>query len=247
MATINFTTTDTTFTMEVNGINYGTWDKVQQVDDVYGITNGGNVIGITLQNPFKSYVIKLGDEVNINSEEITEALPVLAETIKDEVLYLPNSSGIVTVYQRKTTLTDAQIKALPTTPVELVPAPGADKLLAISKIAVGRLNDSGGIYTNLDDTAASFFTVAFGEGYDDDASYNFLNLDSMIGNDLSTFGSGSVLIWHSYNIESFQRVLPVVINKGLFCHVGNNGLGDFTGGHASNTLEVTVFYSIVDL
>jgi hypothetical protein len=60
--------------------------------------------------------------------------PDIRALINETVKYLkeqwpPDGSSIQTVYSRKTTLTDAQFKALVSTPIQLISAPGAGKMV----------------------------------------------------------------------------------------------------------------------
>jgi hypothetical protein len=160
----------------------------------------------------------------------------------------PNTGNVAivqTVYSLKTILTDAQIKALPTTPVELVPAQGAEKGLFIHS-AFFRSKFTGGAYTNID---ASYCDLSLYPTYlpmfakDIDASLNnifFANPDT------ENFNlSGQFQFLNNYFLGA--AVDESVFNNHNITLRCTNPAGNFTGGNAANTLEVTVFYSIVDL
>lgn len=173
----------------------------------------------------------------------------------------PNTGNVpveVVVYQLKTVLTDAQIKALPTTPVQLVPAPGAGKILifhsaVVSKPAFttpyGNTADFDGIYIGLVDSGVD-------RGWWKDSSSNGLDdLGQLLGsadNSARIFYDGVATDIAGTALDSiFQRARTISFNGNGINQplniLGQTSNGNFTGGHASNTLEVTVFYSIVDL
>jgi hypothetical protein len=147
-------------------------------------------------------------------------------------------TSVVTIRQATAVLTDAQVKALPTTPVELVAAPGPGSVL--SQIgAIGILDSTAGAYTNLvgrievgNDDGAAFTTGWNASG--------FLNDGVQIRSSNGPFGAfvdGAGL---------YQVSLADVEDTNLALHaVGASGA--FTGGHAANTLRLTVWYAIVNL
>lgn len=164
------------------------------------------------------------------------------------------------IFKRKVILTNAQIKALPSTPITLVPAPGVGKRLLVWKVE-GNFKVSVP-YTNL--------------GYDDGTGLGVLAFQTQ-GFGVMRFG----IAWYGLTGNQQQFSLPPIetrysgseteVSKSLanagdimnqYYYAENIpltffvdnfdddyevDLGDFTGGDASNTMEVTVFYSIVDL
>jgi len=193
----------------------------------------------------QEYIVKAENigQVVVGGVTLTEA----ADFETNIKIVFPGLAGGGSSYLSATvTLTDAQIKALPTTPVEIVAAPGANKLIFVIRNVIGKLNDSGGAYGNSDNTAGSYVTLAYGSAYDDDATYNYPDVTSFI-NSLSSFGNDGIITLSPYSADTFQNILPGAVNNGLFLHIGNNGLGNLTGGNAANTLKVTVYYVIVDL
>ncbi len=145
-------------------------------------------------------------------------------------------------------LTDAQIKALPTFSsgyIELVPAPGANKVLLLA-YAVLKWNITGGAYTNI--SADNTIVIAFGDfaGYasnlstipvDDVDRITILSQPSFVD------GRGS---WAGF-LDAYVNGVEAtnVINQPL--KLASDNTGDFTGGNAANTLKVTVYYVVVDL
>jgi hypothetical protein len=163
------------------------------------------------------------------------------------------------VFERKITLTDAQFKALPTTPVDIIPAPGAGK--AIIPIAGSiKFNITGG-YTNVGGSVGTGITqldlVGFGVVPTESIntiqnnsqniriklsllSFTFQDTDRDVVNGISNPGFSKSSI--DLNVNEALKLYCYNYTQNM-----NTDLGNFTGGNAANTLEVTVVYSIVDL
>jgi len=158
------------------------------------------------------------------------------------------------IYQSTTTLTDAQVKALPTTPITLVAAPGAG--LAIEPLyAVAFCKAASGAYTNIN--AAGWLTIR----YASTDAMSYLPNDALITAGSATrlsdlLGSTTprrVKFVPYQDTEAVDGWGPVpgviqtsfVTNAALTILIDNAAGGVLTGGHAANTLTVVTAYQIV--
>jgi hypothetical protein len=142
-----------------------------------------------------------------------------------------------------TTLTNAQIKALPTTPVDIVATPGAGQILLPISVTY-KANFAAGAYTNVNDTAS--LQVTF------DGS-----TDSELGRGHFFPQAGR---WSQVQVGSIKR--RDIVNQATaslgFAMLGfadtalqvamdNASDGNLTGGHASNVLIVDTNYIVLDV
>jgi hypothetical protein len=151
------------------------------------------------------------------------------------------------------TLTDAQIKALPSTPVEIVPAPGAGKALIPFQIvlrmsiatAYANIGDKAGIA----DTLFAFTPLANGSGDWVTASLGGTNkvAYALLAPYLYDGAEGIVAPARPNASTDVVANQPIALQCSNFNGEEYTDLGNFTGGHASNTLKVTVFYTIIDV
>lgn len=150
------------------------------------------------------------------------------------------------------TLTDAQIKALPTTPFDLLPAPGAGKIIQFLG-AVLNWDFAAGQYTNRN---ADCVLLAALNGWAGTAASNFSNLEEFnVGGRVSLMQFLSAFNfnqssgpWTNYAhwTDNTSNPSSAYINTPLQLMVDNAGSGNFTGGNAANSLKVTVTYQIID-
>jgi len=175
----------------------------------------------------------------------------LINLIADYLQANPPSPGGLGYLSATVTLTDAQIKTLPTTPVILIVAPGIGKVISPFFYTIYS-KCSAGAYTNID--AAGFMEI--------DTDGGFLSLVAIddVGSGVSTLsnlltGGDRILNLLSQDVDFIQGIGVVANNqpasnfnnKAIRLNVNNGGSGNFTGGNAANTLKVTVNYVIVDL
>lgn len=157
--------------------------------------------------------------------------------------------GSQAIQSATVTLTDAQIKALPSTPFTLVAAPGSGKLI-LPVDAVMSLDAQGGAYTNVTNQQ---MWLSYGSGgrtisaiYDENTQGAFAD-DSAVhvllgfSNSQVTSLTGTVYstAWWS---DDTGGIANAALTLGMF-----NGGGDLTGGDPANSLKVTVLYAVVDL
>lgn len=145
------------------------------------------------------------------------------------------------------TLTDAQIKALPTTAVVLLPAQGEN--LIVIPILATLVGDgfTANPYTNLDETSLSFsfryeaadnpgtglgFSVSDAGVFPD----NFLTKDTLA----RAFNASG-----SYNTS--PPTPEALANVGIDLKVNNQAAGNFTGGNAANTMQIVMLYLLLNL
>ena len=157
------------------------------------------------------------------------------------------------MYLATKTLTNAQVLALPTTPIEIIPAPGAGKIISfISGHITFNFND--GAYTNQDAGASMFLRIGVS------GSRYFANPVSKEG-DLDNFGTyfgqndhyTPLFVYMYANATTGQIeytsdwAVGDVTNKPVQILIENNAAGVLTDGHADNTMVVGLHYAIIDV
>ena len=144
--------------------------------------------------------------------------------------------GITTV-----TLTDAQIKALPDSDPEIlqiIPAPGVGKRLQFVAGSVRKRFVTEYTIPNGGSTAMYFIydtDSVFADAslrFDDPNTSLFLTLS---GDGVAVFPAGQYAV-SGTSLENLNLGFTIDCNQGVF-----------TGGDPSNTLDVTVLYTIVDV
>ena len=153
----------------------------------------------------------------------------------------------VSVLKTTTTLTDAQVKALPTTSVTVVAAPGVGSAITplfahlhcaatadytnIDANCILELNN-GGAVGYLDQTLVSSVSGLLAPGDPADPQNAFVSTTQRQRGTTVTAGFSS---FYDSDID----------NKPLILKVTNGGAGNFTGGNAANVLTVTTYYVVV--
>lgn len=150
------------------------------------------------------------------------------------------------IYESPTiVLTDAEIKALPTTPIEIVPAVAGKILKFLSAMVI--IDVQAGVYTNVHADLNIQFTYDTAL-FDESASSIIVDpVNSLtdannawvsdVGPFFYTFNSAVGMTWTLVNVQG----------QAFQLKADNAAQGDFTGGHADNTIKVRLFYLIIDV
>jgi hypothetical protein len=142
-------------------------------------------------------------------------------------------------------VTDAQIKALPTTPIVLIPDPGVGKIILVLFAFLHWSPSDYVPYTNIDPTAQIFSGVLMPVFSEVD--------EGAVSGMLATSGLGNAVMV----AEQTLTVAPGRLTRpnfdwgdgdidGPFQLTAQNGsAGPFTGGDPTNVLSITVFYATI--
>lgn len=148
------------------------------------------------------------------------------------------------VRRRTVTLTNAQIKALPSTPIECIAAEGENTIIDFLD-SRWLLNATGGAYTGIGVTSSLEFRLdiwgqcnPFNEvdqgAFADASKIHLLRVPPPTSN-----ASGGQGIWYGD--------LPDVVNVPLLLHWNNDGATDLTGGDDANSLVIVIYYTILNV
>lgn len=153
------------------------------------------------------------------------------------------------IHQYVATLNNTQIKALPTTAISLVSAPGANKVIIpvnagiITNFSAGAyvaaagsswlLQWAGGVYASSPQNIQSTLQAA---------ATSLVTLPGLpYQYDAANFGAGTVIGNGQIGVAS------TVTNKDLQIKDDWNGVSDYTGGNAANTMNVSLVYLILNI
>lgn len=165
------------------------------------------------------------------------------------------AANSVPILKATVSLTDAQVKALPTTPIQLVAAPGAGFRIQLLQASISA--NLTGVYTNVNASAYCVLALAANE------------ISNYIANDATTSPilSDATKLFATNTLSTaifvnFSQVTTPAANQwgnavnvnaldfqnqALNLTVNNNGAGNFTGGNAANAFAVHVLYTVVSV
>jgi hypothetical protein len=164
--------------------------------------------------------------------------------------------GSVVVLAETIMITNAQIKALPTTAITIVAAPGAGQALRPLQAYIVK-DFTAGAYTGaVDNTNYPHLSVGLGDNElapisDDPDTLNQLSsfLEAVpaavdLPPSFTIVSGGGLHVLTSIRDVVLVEDLPIVVSMSNDSGGGPVNLG---GGNAANTLSVTVLYTVVDL
>jgi hypothetical protein len=207
-----------------NNALYQIIDELIKVSEQQQTVTGESISEIT-------NIISAGLSVSVSTTGALDgnglvASPLSVRTDDLSVLKDANNNLSSRIYRTKTRLTDSQIKALNTTPVTLVAAPGANKAIAPVFIAI-----------------ASHVTTGYNTGSSVKIRYNGIASDVMSLVDVSSIADDRLSI--TAQNSNFNTVLnDVWVNKSL--EIGNRAVG-LTGGTSTNFYDAYMFYVLLEL
>jgi hypothetical protein len=161
------------------------------------------------------------------------------------------------VYQATVTLTDAQVKALPTTPAVIVPPTevlnysGVPVHLYAPLLGIARVATHLADYANVDSTCIFGFNL----GSDNSFTYSTQSLVGSADNILNTAGGIGVFspatltgsAAGALTLAFTNTLSDALLDNAVVFSCLNGGAGDFTGGDSGNELKLTVFYVLVEV
>jgi hypothetical protein len=159
------------------------------------------------------------------------------------------------VFSKSTVLTNNQIKALPTTSIELVPAAGAGQVIIPLQLYIAP--NISVAYSNINSDAYCSFlqnTRRLLEDIPNDSGNGLAYVNDLLGENNNLWVVHAALgypiaalnnNWASF-VTSINNVAAFA-NQPLQMVISNSDSGDFTGGDASNTIKVIVNYTVIDI
>lgn len=186
----------------------------------------------------------------------TTTRKVLCQTGTGAASAAPTWEDVGFLQRATVTLSDAQIKALPTTGVQAVAAPGGGFRYDLLH-AMFDLQNVAGAYGNLSTPAD--LEVMFGTGgawashpiYNDAVVRSPVHTNTNLTDFLTVahralvkvLGVGYAEVWNDWNgFNSFTTDMASFENQALTIKMDNNGAGNLTGGNALNTLTVYLYF-----
>ncbi len=151
-----------------------------------------------------------------------------------------------------TVWTDANVKALPTTPLTFVAAQGANTWARLVGLTLNA-DFSAGAYTNVN--AAAYMFAEYAGGSPEIAGYYIPNDSGVSLTKLTTFlGANDYVLHMGPYVETYETsgwgAIPTIharaniVNVGIRLTINNGGSGNLTGGNAANTLTATPYYLV---
>lgn len=152
------------------------------------------------------------------------------------------------LHQSTVTLTDAQIKSLPTTAVEVVPAPGPGLVIELVHGFV-RVDCVAGIYEL---PPGAYVQLIYGTSplsqYVDASA--LIDAQTLLGVSVVRFGRFPNLWWSPQRPDAPEFLTGEFggdpVNHPISIADAYNGVAEYTGGNPSNTMTVSVAYLVLN-
>lgn len=172
-----------------------------------------------------------------------------------------DAAAIGWLRRKVVTLTDEEIKRLPGHPIKLLDAPGAGYWNHVLS-ATYRLRAGSGAYANINGTYATLVVQTTNVNWlvtpivnDSTAVPALSRLTTLLGvaSDYTVHageyveGAVSASGGANWGIPSAEALTSDFNNAATEVAIDNNGSGLLTGGHASNSMTVTIYYMVEPL